>query len=342
MTRELVSKSRVKKLLTTCLDIQTCIFYETQSVFGMIVVDPFSSDPGLPNITPVPMDENHISICKPKSPESELYRGIVQFIERILEEKAREEKKREEKEREEKEGEEKEREKKEREVKEREKRVRKEKELEEAKRTFPGRVLYAAGRGWEYYGKRYSAALSYEDTRRREVESFQDIERGTIKSAFRAFDSLYVLPPDGNWTYGSHDIVYVTVRNLRNYVLRREHTILHLSANLSSERNLALRFDTQYSVADLVEDIKASTVKLVLFSKCESLELCSRVFRGTGAVVIAIPTLENASYMNWLEQFYSGLARGDTIQEAHELASGVIGGTWVSLLANKEIKFALQ
>jgi hypothetical protein len=62
------------------LRIKTRVYYETQGVRGFRVVDIISSDPGLPDVTPIPMDNDHISICKPKTKESPLYKGIVQFI----------------------------------------------------------------------------------------------------------------------------------------------------------------------------------------------------------------------------------------------------------------------
>jgi hypothetical protein len=66
------------------LRINTTVYSETQNISGVRVVDLISSDPALANVTPIPLDENHISISKPKSERSLLYKGIVQFINETL------------------------------------------------------------------------------------------------------------------------------------------------------------------------------------------------------------------------------------------------------------------
>jgi hypothetical protein len=50
----------------------------------LLVVEPDSSDPGL-EVDPVPLDADHISICKPKNRESEIYLHIRSFMTRQLE-----------------------------------------------------------------------------------------------------------------------------------------------------------------------------------------------------------------------------------------------------------------
>jgi pimeloyl-ACP methyl ester carboxylesterase len=46
------------------LAIQTRVFYESQQTNGVRVVDEASADPGIEGVIPIPVDANHISICK--------------------------------------------------------------------------------------------------------------------------------------------------------------------------------------------------------------------------------------------------------------------------------------
>jgi protein SERAC1 len=52
--------------------------------FEAIVVDANSSDPGIPGVTAVPMDDDHITISRPKR-TSDLYKGIRKFVDSCLE-----------------------------------------------------------------------------------------------------------------------------------------------------------------------------------------------------------------------------------------------------------------
>jgi hypothetical protein len=49
------------------LGLKTCIFYETQETLGVRVVNETSADPGIPLISPIPIDADHITITKPES-----------------------------------------------------------------------------------------------------------------------------------------------------------------------------------------------------------------------------------------------------------------------------------
>jgi hypothetical protein len=51
---------------------------------GVIVVDERSADPGLPGVVPVPLDEDHLSICKPASRENLLYKRVRRFVKENL------------------------------------------------------------------------------------------------------------------------------------------------------------------------------------------------------------------------------------------------------------------
>jgi hypothetical protein len=51
---------------------------------GVIVVDDRSADPGIPGVVPIPLDEDHLSICKPESREKLLYKRVRRFVEECL------------------------------------------------------------------------------------------------------------------------------------------------------------------------------------------------------------------------------------------------------------------
>src|SRR5262249_15856077 len=57
---------------------QTEVYCEKQVTgwkgVGVIVVDDRSADPGIPGVVPIPLDEDHLSICKPASKDALLYK----------------------------------------------------------------------------------------------------------------------------------------------------------------------------------------------------------------------------------------------------------------------------
>ena len=53
------------------------IFYETQSTAAGVIVDPGSGDAGLQSVVPIPVDANHISICKPFDRSTLLYQRVL-------------------------------------------------------------------------------------------------------------------------------------------------------------------------------------------------------------------------------------------------------------------------
>jgi hypothetical protein len=63
------------------LRVRTEVYYEKQATKGLLVVDETSSNPGIAGVEPIPLDADHVSICKPASKESVLYRRIRRFIE---------------------------------------------------------------------------------------------------------------------------------------------------------------------------------------------------------------------------------------------------------------------
>ena len=47
---------------------------------GMVVVDATSAEPALPGEVAVPLDEDHISICKPVSRDAQIYRSLLRWV----------------------------------------------------------------------------------------------------------------------------------------------------------------------------------------------------------------------------------------------------------------------
>lgn len=56
------------------------VYYEKRPVGPTIIVDEASADPGIAGVIPIPLDENHISICKPDSKESLVYLQVRRFV----------------------------------------------------------------------------------------------------------------------------------------------------------------------------------------------------------------------------------------------------------------------
>jgi hypothetical protein len=66
------------------LGIKTFVYCEKLPTRGILVVNETTADPGIPGLTPIPMDEDHISICKPKTKEAQVYRRVKQLIRDIV------------------------------------------------------------------------------------------------------------------------------------------------------------------------------------------------------------------------------------------------------------------
>ncbi|NEO89705.1 MAG: tetratricopeptide repeat protein, partial [Moorea sp. SIO3G5] len=69
------------------LGIATKVYYETQAVNGILVVDEDSANPGIEKVKPVAIPKNHIDLCKPESQNSLEYLGVKKFIEGCLKKK---------------------------------------------------------------------------------------------------------------------------------------------------------------------------------------------------------------------------------------------------------------
>jgi pimeloyl-ACP methyl ester carboxylesterase len=61
--------------------IETLVYCETKKVAGILVVNETTADPGMRGVVPIPVDEDHVSICKPASRESQIYRRVKRLIE---------------------------------------------------------------------------------------------------------------------------------------------------------------------------------------------------------------------------------------------------------------------
>jgi HEAT repeat protein/pimeloyl-ACP methyl ester carboxylesterase len=62
------------------LDIQTRVFFESQQTNGVRVVDEASADPGIEGVFPIPVDANHISICKLNTQDTLVFLSVAKFI----------------------------------------------------------------------------------------------------------------------------------------------------------------------------------------------------------------------------------------------------------------------
>jgi hypothetical protein len=61
--------------------ISTKVYYETKEIQGIgIVVDSDSADPKIPDVQPMPINADHITIAKPTSTEDRLYKNVKLFI----------------------------------------------------------------------------------------------------------------------------------------------------------------------------------------------------------------------------------------------------------------------
>ena len=66
------------------LGCRVLVFYEKLPMGQVIVVDEASSDPGIPHVVPIPLDENHATICKPGSARSLQYLKVKRFLDDLL------------------------------------------------------------------------------------------------------------------------------------------------------------------------------------------------------------------------------------------------------------------
>jgi pimeloyl-ACP methyl ester carboxylesterase len=89
---ELVSDSPQLRELNTWyrshvgeLHIKHQVYAETKAMAGGLVVDQASADPGVPDLIPIPVEADHISLAKPASRESLLYQRVRTFVVHAIE-----------------------------------------------------------------------------------------------------------------------------------------------------------------------------------------------------------------------------------------------------------------
>lgn len=56
------------------------VYCEKKRTQGILVVDETSADPGIKGVNPIPMDDDHLSICKPPSTEKLIYKRVKKFV----------------------------------------------------------------------------------------------------------------------------------------------------------------------------------------------------------------------------------------------------------------------
>ena len=62
------------------LGIETGVLFETKATKGLRIVDETSADPGIQGLTPIPVDADHVRICKPESKTSEVFLHARRFL----------------------------------------------------------------------------------------------------------------------------------------------------------------------------------------------------------------------------------------------------------------------
>jgi len=66
------------------LCITTFVYYEELPTNGILVVNATTANPGISSVRPIPVDENHVSICKPTSKDAQIYCGVNDLIQTII------------------------------------------------------------------------------------------------------------------------------------------------------------------------------------------------------------------------------------------------------------------
>jgi len=62
------------------LGIKVEVYFENYSTSGVLVVDASSADPGIENVIPIPLDDDHNTICRPDSKDQLIYRSLKKLI----------------------------------------------------------------------------------------------------------------------------------------------------------------------------------------------------------------------------------------------------------------------
>ena len=70
-------------LVNNQTELSTAVYYEVYPIKGIVIVPKESADPGV-GVTPVPLDCDHRSICKPESVDDIVYLGVKRHIKKSL------------------------------------------------------------------------------------------------------------------------------------------------------------------------------------------------------------------------------------------------------------------
>lgn len=69
------------------LEISTLVFFETKKTNNLLVINPDTGNPGISGVYAIPVDEDHISICKIESPRSLVHLKSIDFIKELFKKK---------------------------------------------------------------------------------------------------------------------------------------------------------------------------------------------------------------------------------------------------------------
>jgi len=79
----LTALNKAYKDLSAKHQIKTLAFYEMHKTKGVMIVDSQSADPGLTGVRPMPVEADHISICKLESRDSLVYRSLRRHLQKL-------------------------------------------------------------------------------------------------------------------------------------------------------------------------------------------------------------------------------------------------------------------
>ena len=65
-------------------DLATAVYYEKHATGPVVVVARESADPGVVGAKPVPLDKDHVNICKPLDKEDIVYLGVKRHIQKVV------------------------------------------------------------------------------------------------------------------------------------------------------------------------------------------------------------------------------------------------------------------
>jgi len=65
-------------------DLKTVVYCEQRPIAGILVVNETTADPGIVGVIPISVHEDHVSICKPASKDSQIYRRVKRLVEDIV------------------------------------------------------------------------------------------------------------------------------------------------------------------------------------------------------------------------------------------------------------------